>query len=355
VQFAIVLSKAVVALFALGSLVASETFAKPIKYSARIGARYPSVADGGTVAVVNFSGPDGENFGNALASSLQSAEIDGKPVFTVRTNDSLNYRSTGDLSKTEVAAAIRAGQKLGAATVFTGVVTTASVVSNNYTREDSVCLKSSGFLKCESSGIKRVPCTKVVGTYSVTPRAIRVATGAMVFSETIQVSGEYAVCDGQLQGVGLGNIFGKRSTTERIAVTSPQALMEKMRLDAAGKVRLLVAPFNSEIEVNLKDRAPGLTKPDSIQFRNAVAFGNASRMDRACSIFEMLLVTDANRTNVPLLYNMGVCQEVLLPDKPGSALEYYARADQLLTKPDKDVSAAYLRMKALVGQSRLIK
>ena len=116
----------------------------------------------------------------------------------------------------------------------------------------------------------------------------------------------------------------------------------------------MVAPYNKDIEVALKDKAGTFSKPDGTQFENAVAFANAGRMDRACSTFETLYAGEANKGNISLLYNMGVCQEVLLPDEPAAALEYYAKADQLLSRPDKLVSDAYVRMKGMVGQSRSI-
>lgn len=349
---------AVVGLVVLASAAMAE---KNIKYDARINAKYPGVADGGPIAVVNFNGKDGENFANTLASELQSAQLDGKPVFNVRTIESMNYRSKGDSSKAEVAAAIRTGQKLGVGTVFTGTVTAASVVSTDFTKEESTCVESAGLFKCKRSEMRKVPCTKVVGQYSVTPRAIRVSNGSVVFAEAVSKAGEYSVCDGQLQATGsigdmLGNIFGrKKDSNAAPPVASPDALLTKLRQDAAGAIRLLVAPYNKSINVTLKDRSSGLAKADNQQFGNAIEFGNAGRMDRACSIFETLFANDANKNNVGLLYNLGVCQEVLLPDEPAAALEYYAKADQLLSKPDKLISDAYLRMKGMVGQSRGIR
>jgi hypothetical protein len=346
-----------------GALVLGGTtaaLAKGVAYSARYKAKYPAVADGGSIAVVNFNGKDGDNFADALASELQSAELDGAPIFQVKTIDSMNYRSTGDISKAEVATAIRTGQKLGVRTVFTGTVSSASVNSTNYTKEESVCTESAGLFKCKKTETRQIPCNKVVGQYTVTPRAIRVENGSVIFAETISTQGEYSVCNGQLQGNAslsdlFGGLFGKKSATPAPPpVASPDALLAKLRQDATGAIRRMVAPYNKTVNVTLKEKATGLTKPENQQFANAIAFANVGRMDRACGIFETLS-TDANKANVALLYNLGVCQEVLLPDEPAAALEYYSKADQLLDKPDKLVSDAYVRMKAMVGQSRSIR
>jgi hypothetical protein len=328
--------------------------AKKISYQARYKAKYPAVAEGKTVGVLNFDGADGSNFGAALSAQLQSASLDEQPLFAVKTLDSMNYVSDGSISKAEVAAALRLGQKLGVKTIFTGTVMSASTTKTDYTREDSVCADSDGLFKCKRLETRRVPCTKVVGQYSVSPRAIAVPSGTVTYSEVISRQGEYSTCNGQLQSGNINflglNLGGKKQTPAD--VTSPDALLNRLRTEAAVLVRQQVAPYNQPLDVELKETAKGLAKPEAEQFSNAIAFGNAARMDRACSIFETLGANPANANNVNLLYNLGVCQEVLLPDEPGAALEYYAKADQFLSKPDKMVSDAYLRTKKLVGEKR---
>ncbi len=329
---------------------------KEVKYDARFRAKYPDVEGAGTIGILQFNGSDGGNFTSALTSQLQSAQMDGAPVFDIRTLDSMNFKSDTLISKSEVAAAIRLGQKLGVKLVFTGVVAAASVRQTDYFREESVCVESEGFLKpCKRSETKRIPCAKVVGTYTVTPQAIRVDTGAIVYSEMVSSQGDYSVCNGELQGqpVNLFGLFGKKDRNAPPPVSSPEALLNRLRSEAAALIRQQVAPYSRSVSVTMKDKGIGLAKADAKSFENALAFANAGRMDRACSIFETLYV-DPNKSNVPLLYNMGVCQEVLIPDEPAAALEFYAKADQLLERPDKLVSGAFVRTKAMVGEARAI-
>jgi hypothetical protein len=331
--------------------------AKKVRYNARFKAKYGMVAERGPVGVINFNGPDGGNFSAALASQLQSADLDGALIFSVKTLDSMNYRRAGDISKAEVAAAIRLGQKLGVKTVFTGTVTSASVNSTSFTREEQVCVDSAGLFKCKRYETKRIPCTKVLGQYSVAPLAIAVPTGSILYSETVTAQGEYTTCNGQIQASGgpsFFGLFGGGGAQTASVSASPEALLNKLRYDVAGGIRRHVGNYNLTLEIKLKEKASGLSKPDNTQFENAVKFASAGRMDRACGMFEALR-TDANKANVTLLYNLGICQEVLLPDEPSAALEYYTKADQLLSKPDDLISEAFLRMKAMVAQSRGIR
>lgn len=331
--------------------------AKKVRYNARFKAKYTNVVGNGPIGVINFSGSDGDNFAAALTSQLQSANLDGAPIFEVKTLDSMNYRSSGTISRAEVAAAIRLGQKLRVKTVFTGTVTSVAVNSTNFTREEQVCAESAGFLKCKRYQTNSIPCTKVLGTYAVAPRAINVATGSVMYSEAVSSQGEYTTCNGQVQATGgpsFFGLFGSGGATPASTAASPDVLLNQLRESAAESIRRHVAPYNLTVEVKLKEKAAGLSKPDNVQFENAVKFASAGRMDRACGMFEALQ-TDANKANVVLLYNLGICQEVLLPDEPAAALAYYSKADQLLSKPDDLISEAFLRMKAMVGQSRAIR
>lgn len=324
--------------------------AKSANYAVKVNPKFPGLVEVGTIGVLNFNGQDGSGFADALAAALQSAQMDGRPVFQVKTLDSMNYRSTADLSKAEVAAAIRLGQKLGVGVVLTGSVASASVRSENYTNQESVCLKSKGLFKCEQSGVKNVPCTRVSGQYSVAPRAIRVANGALIYSRSVASEGEYRICNGQLVGAPV-NLFGIGSKPKEAPVSTPEGLLQKLRTEAAQKILLDVAPSVRNITVSFMDKSGKFAKPDGEQFDNALAFAGAARLDRACAIFETIYVGE-NQSNVSLLYNMGACQEVLVPEDPAAALAYYAKADQALSRPNKQVSEAFMRVRAAVEASR---
>ena len=330
---------------------------KTAVYEARFQPKFPAVTELGSVGVLNFNGKDGDYFTSALTAALQSAQLDGRNILSVKTIDSMNYRSAADISRAEVAQAIRQGQKLGVKVIFTGTVSAASTTTTNFVREETACVESSGLFKCKRSERRQIPCAKVVGQYSVTPRALRVDNGAIVYSQAVASQGEYTMCGGQLQTGGtLGELFGgifgkKKADSNRPPISSPDALLNALRTEVAEKVRLDIAPYNRSITVTFMEKGGKLPKAEDQQFGNAIAFAGAGRLDRTCAIFETLF-TGANQSNIALLYNMGACQEVLLPDDPSAALQYYSKADQLLARPNKLVSDAYLRTKAAVGRDR---
>ncbi len=332
---------------------------KTAQYSGRFAAKYPAVAEARSLGVLRFAGRDGDAFAAVLTGSLQSAEIDGQQVLAVKTIEGMNYKGGDDLSRAEIAAAIQLGRKLNVKAVMTGTITSAAVNSENYTRTESVCLRSRKLFKCDEATTRQVHCTKVTGQYSVTPRVILVSNGSLLYSESVSAQDGYTTCGGQAQAEtvqeafsGLGALIGRPSATPVRAAT-PEELLQRLRASVAEQIRQHVVPYNKTVTVTFRDDMSQLPKPTQASLRNALDFAQAGRMDRACSILETMM-DDTLRQNVTMLYNLGVCQEVLLPEDPSAALEYYAKADQLMNKPDKLVSAAYLRTKAMASSERSI-
>lgn len=342
---------AIVALLSASGEVSAQ---QKINYTTQVAPRYPAVSAMRSLGVLPFNGQDGDNFTSSLAAKLQAANLDGAPVFELRTMDSLNFKSEAAISRTEIASAIRNGQKLGVKLVFTGVVNEANVRETPFTKEVTNCEGGNIFSgsKC-TNRTYTVPCKRVTGNYSVTPQAIRVDNGTVVFSEVISRTAQYEQCaDGDNQSLDIiGAIFKKKSAVEKSSANTPEALLMELREQAAEVTKKLVAPYSVAVEVQIKNGTDGLAKADNETFRNAVAFAKAQRMDRACALFEGLN-TAQNASNVGLLYNLGVCQEVMLPDDPSAAMAYYAKADGLLKRPDKMVSDAYLRIKQLIANDR---
>lgn len=350
--------------------VAPAQAADTIRYEGRFAAKFPEAAKLTNIGVLVFTGPDGGNFSGSLASELQSATLDGQPVFSVKTMEGLTGDGKPPTTKpgVEVAAAIRAGNRLGVQAVYIGEVTTAKISKVDRTEQRSYCAEPDGFLKCKRQATRNITCTRVVADYAVNPRALNVASGAVVYSQVITDQGAYDVCDGQAVAVnqtlgeawrGLGqqlkSMTSSAPSTGETQVLTEDALMQQVRRRVAEKIRRQVAPYNQVVNVTFKRKAPELPKTDQERFKSAAEFSDIGRLDRACGIWETMSASPAAASSVSLLYNLGVCQEALLPDDPNAALEYYAKADQLLSKPDKLVSDAYVRTKRMVDAQRSIQ
>lgn len=338
------------ALLAATLLAAHPATAKPVKYSARYPAKNVPASQLRTVAVLPFEGQDGAEFTHALTVALESAMLDQQPHFTVKAvdtdlTDTLSSKKGARGGEGDTAKAVRIGRRLGVQGVYLGRVTAADVAGGAYQTQ----------VKTNNEVTSRA-CLRWIGQYGVLLKLVRVDNGAIVYSDTITQAESFDRCggDGTFSGsvasAITGAIFKKKSDE---ANQTPEGMRAKMRADAAAKVRAQVAPFNKELQLEFKRADKDIPKDQRELFGNAIAFADAGRLDRACSMFETMM-TDATANNVTLLFNMGGCQEALLPDEPASALQYYAKADQLLSKPDKAISEAYLRLKGMVSASRSI-
>ncbi len=244
-----------------------------VTYSTSVAPRFPAVSAMRSLGVLPFNGKDGENFTASLAAKLQAANLDGTPIFDLRTMNSLNFRSDAVISRAEMTNAIRNGQKLGVKLVFTGVVTEASVRSTPFNKQVTRCEGGGSASKCYNRTYT-VACKRITGQYSVTPQAIRVDTGAVLFSEVVSRNGEFEQCeDGGVGAVDfVGMLFGRKDAVEKTTATTPEALLMDLRDKAAQDTTRLVAPYKIAIEVRVKNSADGLSKPDTQTFNNAVAF-----------------------------------------------------------------------------------
>ena len=361
------------------TLLARPVTAQKIDYDARFPARNREAAKLTSVAVLPFRGTDGNAFTSAMVGALQSSTLDGKPYFNVKTLEGMNYtppapvavkgkgrgRGGGGTSNpaSEVAAAVRFGQRLGVTAIYTGEVIGAVVSRRNYTETKPVCdLQSNG--KCTMRQAP-VSCVDTTMNYSVTPRIINVATGQVVYSRAIVRDGNYVLCDGKVrfQGTvadavtGVGKTFRnmfkrtvKKNPSEADSddkeISTDAALLTKVRSEAADAIRYDVSPYNFVLAVEFKQRAPELNKDDQLKFRNASEYAKTKRLDRACSDWEGLNTT-SNSGSISLLFNLGVCQEVLVPEEPISAINFLVKADSLTSRPDPMINKALERIRKM--------
>ena len=319
-------------------------------YKGRFPAEFYEAGRLRSVAVVPFSGPDGANLTKTLATELKAVQLNGDPWFTVKTADGTE------------ADPVRAGQALGVKGVYTGTVITAKLTRTDRTEQSGDCDDTG---KCKKSDGPPITCTRVVLDYQVNARIIDVTTKAQVYAKTHNAGAGYDICNGKKKEVEVVEdkgaavrfaewLTGKKKVDDCAVRCTDEGLYERARASVADAIIKDVAPRNESVSVEFKRRASELPKPQQVVFESGTPFIKAGRLDRACSIWEVLSSEPAAATSISLLYNLGVCQEVLVPENPGAALEYYVKADQLTIKPDKLVSAALLRAQTMVENQKKI-
>lgn len=354
---------AVLGLALLGAAVPAQAFDDAI-YKGRFAAQFFEAGQLRTISVLPFAGPDGDNFAKALAAEMRAVVLNEDQWYNVKAPDgidkaqALGVATAGDNSS----GAVTAGKKLDVKAIYTGTVQQARISRTDRNEITTECADGSD---CKTKTPRNIVCTRIVLEYAVAARIINVASGATAYAKNHAAQDGYDLCNGKGQEIKVENNegwavgFAKKITggpkKEGFAVEfTEDALFQRLRANIAQKIRADVAPANRPLTVEFKRRASELPKPAQITFESGTPFIKADRLDRACSIWEVMESDPTAATSISLLYNLGVCQEALVPENPSAALEYYVKADQLTIKPDKLVSAALLRAKEMVENQKKI-
>jgi hypothetical protein len=291
-----------------------------VQVSARFPARNPDAAELRRIAVADFDGPDGNEFANALESSLASAQFDGAQYFTIV--------DTGNRSiRVEAKAASAYGRSVGAQGVYLGHVQTQSFQNQAFEGTVMVCVNTDANGNCTKLGVQVVPCTKRVLQMSVLPMLVKVANGQVVYSARKFASTDTSWCQGQGQQVGDNElVYGARNQ-----------ILNDLRLD--------VAPYNATLQATIKESDDGLPDQAAKQFDAAVDAAKKHDMGEACRLWGEV---DRSSADHPwTVYDLGVCAET--NGDYTRALGLYLRARTLAPKVDSDVAESIARAQKLIG------
>ena len=349
---------------ALFATAAPATAFEDAVYKGRFAAQYFEAGQLRTISVLPFAGPDGDSFAKALAGEMRSVQLNEDQWYTVKAPDGIDKAQAlavatgGD----NTSGAVAIGKKLDVKGIYTGTVQQARI---SRTDRNEVTTECADGTDCKKKEPRNIVCTRVVLEYAVAARIVNVASGATVYSKNHAAQDGFDLCNGKGQEIkveenkGWAVSFAEKLTggpkKDGFAVEfTEDALFQRVRANIAGKIRADVAPSNKPLSVEFKRRASELPKPQQVTFESGSPFIKADRLDRACSIWEVMESDPAAATSISLLYNLGVCQEALVPENPSAALEYYVKADQLTIKPDKLVSAALIRAKEMVENQKKI-
>lgn len=318
-------------------LLLSACATKQVAVQARFPAGYPEAAQLQKISVLDFQGTDGASFANQLTAELKAADLDGQLLFSVISQDVIKAGSSirSTTGAKNLSAAMKYGRRLGVQGIYYGDVSPMTMNTRSWQEDRTKCLEYKSFMKCKKEQKYKVNCYEQSASYSAQPKLVNIKTGSVVYTESVSSAVANKYCTDK----------GRQFSREELAAY--------LRAEVAKKVRRKVAPYNDVFNVQLKDDAKGLSAVAEEKFEGGLAFSEAGQMDRACAIWQELSATvPASNKNISLLYNLGVCAEVVADyDR---ALELYSKADSMLTAPDKVISGARERaLKLKANQSSI--
>jgi curli biogenesis system outer membrane secretion channel CsgG len=138
------------------------------------------------VAVIGFNGQNSDRVNAAFETMLVSHTYDGKPYFTVvdraRTQELMHEYGRSLRGEVQASTAAQFGKQIGAQGVYFGDIVAASITSQNFTSQESYCVRySSSGSKCKQFGTRTVACQERIASIGLIPRLVNVESGRVVY------------------------------------------------------------------------------------------------------------------------------------------------------------------------------
>lgn len=290
------------------------------------------------VAVVPFSGRDGDKFTTELETMIAGIRIDDRQFFEIVNRSRLNavideqkLSTSGAVSPETV---VNIGRLVGARGIYTGDVVESNINTTHYRAERTKCVKS-GNSDCGKTRTYTVGCTKKDAVVKINPKLIDVETGRIVYSESYQGSETSSKCE-----------------DSKSSLTGDAEMKNAARVKILQSIRRDIAPHNTPVKISLSDRTDGIADKKLVErFEGALDFAAGNRIDRACEIWGELAA--AGGDSVGLQHNLGVCAEI--DGRLDEALSCLVKADRLTTSPDELVSESLRRIKADIARQNKLK
>ncbi len=282
------------------------------------------------IAVLGFGGDQNQEFAIKLESFLANVKVKSRPYFTVVDRKALDaiiaeqkmVSGSGLFNEKD---AVKLGELSGVDTVMNGFIKWPRMETTSFYEKRSICVQADSKGKCTKWGSKKVKCIQQVSKFDATVKAISVQKGDVVFSKNYIGTARNKYCSDS----------GRQETPSELAEAASGSVMSQMRKDVAPYVVTMTIELMNGDDSVLDDN-----KSANKLFESGLEFANNKRMDRACEKFRAAI---AIYDKSPALYhNLGVCAEI--DGDLDKALRLHKHADNLLDKPNKNISKALVRV-----------
>jgi len=295
------------------------------------------------IAVTGFSGDRQKEFSTKLESFLSNIKVKNKPYFTVVDRNALDLiikeqKMVSESGLFNEKDSVKLGELSGVDTVVNGFVKWPSMETQSFLEERSVCVRANAKGKCKEWGTTKVRCNRQVSKFNVTVKAISVEKGEVTFSKNYDGEGRNEYCsDSSGKGKKLPSYLSQRAV---------DSVMLKMRRDIAPYIVVMTIELMNSDDSGLKDN-----KSANKIFESGLDFADSNRMDRACKKFS---AATAEYDKSPALYhNLGVCAEI--EGNLEKALKLHNHADNLLDKPNKNISNSLARVSTKMSNKSAVE
>lgn len=286
------------------------------------------------IAVLEFDEKNlrdrGINMGSKIEARLASHQIHGENYFTVVSRADINsvlneqkLQSSGLVNEQQAASL---GKLAGVQALITGTLSSSSI-------EDARINESRK--KCEKKECREyeVSCTIRTAQLGAQIRMIDVEQASLITAQSYNETTSWKHC----------------SDDKNILPSRAQALEHVSSMVAQSFVSQ-ITPQLKTFKVKLYDK-PDIKLPahQQLQFKSALQFIKAQRMDRAEQLLEQLL-DYSQQQSFSIAYNLGVVKEA--SGNYQQAQHLYQLADSISLAPEKNINQALVRIDSTLKQNQ---
>ncbi len=295
--------------------------------------RVESVAGIKKIAVLPFKGDKSITY--VIEAKLNNITINGKKYFQLVSRTELdkvlsevNFQESGLAEKV-----VEYGKILGVQGIITGFAKPSYWI-NSFKEKRQKCIRYEDH-KCKAYRDVYVLCKRIKAQYVLIPKILKIPTGEIVYSREIKKSDYSKYCYG-----------------DHTQPVSYLDMIDRLKEEAVNEFIEDIAPHQTVISIKFKDDDDDIKDRKAKElFNKGLEFLENQDLEKACQFFEKAYQKYSD--SISILYNLGACQEIKGNLK--EALEYYTKAYDKLSKPDKDIQNAIYRVKTRIKEREKLK
>lgn len=285
------------------------------------------------IAVTDFR-HDRVGLSNKIETNLSRHKIDGIPFFTLVSRKDINkiideqrFQNSGLV---DLSTAVEVGDLTGAEAIISGNVGRISLEDTRYFERRSRCRDK----KCKERVYYRVMCKKREVSLSAEIRMVDITKGDIIYADSISKSAVYRHC-----------------LDDARILPSKELIAQKLAESIADSFTYKLTPHYSYVNVALLEE-PDLdySENQELILKSSLDYIKQNRYDKAEKLL-ISLIDSTNRQSYVPFYNLGVIKEV--QGDYIKAKEFYEKADDLVTEPNRIISAAYVRINSTIHKNEI--
>jgi len=148
---------------------------------------------------------------------------------------------------------------------------------------------------------------------------------------------------GEVKQTAVTRLLGDLLTNAQTQEITRDMQVDKTRTHTIQQMLYDIAPYYAQFLIKLIEDVKGMSPVEQTKFKDATSFAKATRLDRACEMWQEM--ADTGTKHYALTYSLAMCHEAQQDWE--EALPLYMQADRMIGKPNAQITNALTRVQNL--------